>query len=94
MYAENVPVYIFTSVHSSVTTYEEDWKKKGDGLVFDQSTFNSLEGMGFRLKKTSHAKDGFSIYCQYIDSAASYTGNKALVKELLDNESKIEIVFN
>lgn len=94
MYAENVPVFIFTSVHSTETTYEEDWKKKGDGLVFDQSSFNTLEGMGFRLKKTSHSKDGFTIYCQYIDSSAAVSGNSAVVKELLNNESKIEIVFN
>ncbi len=94
MYAENVPVFLFTSVHESVQTYEADWKKKGDSVIFDPTQFSSLEDMGFRLKKTAHVKDGFTIYCQYIDGAASYTGNKAVVKELLDNESKIEIIFN
>ena len=95
MYAENVPVFLFTSVHNTVTSYEEDWKKKGDGLVFDPSSFNTLEGMGFKLKKTSHTnEEGFTIYCQYIGDVSKVTGNSAVVKELLNNESKIEIVFN
>jgi len=88
-FADNAPAFVYTYVHNSqYDKFESDWKGKGDGLVFEQSSFITFEQMGFKLERVA-TKGDFGVYCQYIDPLKA-DGN---LKEVLDKKSEIKIIF-